>query len=154
MVMRANRIAVSVLAGSLLTVLASRTMAKHPSNAGPEDPPIKFELPPPKPLSAQEEIETFKLQDDFEIQLVAAEPLVEDPVAISFDEKGRMWVVEMRGYMHDADATGQDAPSGRIKVLEDTRGTGTFDKATVFADGLVMPRAATPMRGGALLGDL
>jgi mono/diheme cytochrome c family protein/glucose/arabinose dehydrogenase len=151
--MRAKRIALWVLAGSLLTVPALRSSAKHPSNAGPEDPPIKFELPPPRPLSPQEELETFKLQDDFEIQLVAAEPLVEDPVAISFDENGRMWVVEMRGYMHDVDATGQDEPSGRIKILEDTRETGRFDRATVFADRLVMPRAATPVRGGALVGE-
>ena len=145
--MRSKRIGLLVGAGSLLTALCLRSTAKHPSNAGPEDPPIKFELPAPKPLSAKEELETFKLQGDFEIQLVASEPLVEDPVAISFDEKGRMWVVEMRGYMHDADATGQDEPSGRIKILEDTRGDGTFDKATVFADGLVMPRAAAPVRG-------
>lgn len=79
--------------------------------------------------------------------------MVEDPVAISFDARGRMWVVEMRGYMHDMGGTGEDQPTGRIKILESSKGDGKYDKATIFLDGLVMPRAVLPVRGGALIGE-
>lgn len=130
-----------------------RLLARHPTNPGPADPAIRFPLPAPKVLLPQEELKTFRLQAGFRIELVASEPMVEDPVAISFDARGRMWVVEMRGYMHDMEGTGEDQPTGRIKVLESTNGDGSYDKATVFLDGLVMPRAVLPVRGGALVGE-
>lgn len=128
-------------------------LAKHPKNAGPEDPPIKFPLPPPEALSAAQEMKTFRIQPGFQIDLAAAEPLVEDPTQITFDEKGRMWVVEFRGYMHTLEGGGEKEPTGRIKILESTKHDGNFDKATVFLDHLVMPRAVLPLRGGALVAE-
>ena len=145
------------LRGSLALVAAWLTalplLAKHTSNPGPEDPPIKFHVPTPVPLSPEEALKTFKLPPGFHIECVASEPLVEDPIAMSFDADGKMWVVEMRGYMHDIDGRGEDQPIGRIKVLTDTDGDGKFDQAVVFLDNLVMPRAVLPTRGGALVAE-
>ena len=138
---------------TLVSLSAIAVFAKHPTNAGPENAPIKFPLPPPLPLTPQEEMKTFKLAPGFRIELAAAEPLVEDPIQIAFDERGRMWVVEMRGYMHGLEGEGESEPTGRIKILESTRGDGIFDKATIFADHLLMPRAVLPIRGGAMVAE-
>lgn len=136
-----------------LAAACASVFALHPTKPGPSDPPIRFPLPPPKVLSPLEELKSFRIQPGFRIELVASEPMVEDPVAISFDARGRMWVVEMRGYMHDMQGAGEDQPTGRIRILESTRGDGKYDKATVFLDRLVMPRAVLPVRGGALVGE-
>lgn len=101
--------------------------------------------------SAAEELGTFDVAAGFEIQLVASEPLVEAPVAISFGADGRMWVVEMPGYMRTADGAGETEPIGRIKVLDDTDGDGVMDKAQVFLDRLVMPRGVAQWRDGLLV---
>lgn len=81
------------------------------------------------------------------MQLVASEPLVADPIAIAFDENGRMYVIEMRGY---PERRGENL--GRIKLLEDTNGDGRFDKSIVFAKGLSWPSAIHPYDGGVLVG--
>ena len=128
------------------------TWAINKNNAGPADAKVKFELPPPKPLSPEEELKTFQVPKGFHLELVASEPMIESPIALSFDEQGRMYVVEMRGYMHDMNGAGEKEPTGRISLLEDTHGTGKMDKASVFVDGLVMPRAVLAMKGGALVG--
>jgi mono/diheme cytochrome c family protein/glucose/arabinose dehydrogenase len=133
--------------------LIAVALAKHPSNAGPEDVEIKFKLPPPEALSAEDELKSFKIAEGFEIQLVAAEPLVEDPVALSFDAQGRMWVVEMRGYMHDIEGRGENERLGRIRVLSDEDGDGRFEKASVFLDGLVMPRGVMVWRDGVIVAE-
>lgn len=93
------------------------------------------------PLSPQEEMKTFKIVPGYRVELVASEPLVHDPVAMTFDPDGRIWVCEMRGFMPDVDSKGEKAPIGSIAVLEDTDGDGVMDKRTVFLDGLVLPRA-------------
>ncbi|MHA3770006.1 PVC-type heme-binding CxxCH protein [Verrucomicrobiota bacterium sgz303538] len=142
-----------LLCASVLTLGGAPLWAIHPQNAGPDSFEIKFKLPPPKPLTPEEELATFKIQPGFRAELVAAEPLVETPVAMSWDEKGRMFVCEMRGYMHDVEGTGEDQPVGTIAMLEDTNGDGKMDKRTVFADGLVLPRAIMCVNGGLLVGE-
>lgn len=113
-------------------------------------PPAADDVPAPvfTPVQA---MRTFRLRDGFTMDLVAAEPVVRAPVAMHFDEDGRLWVVEMQGYMPDADATGEGTPTSRIVVLEDTNSDGTFEKHTVFADGLVLPRSVASAFGGALV---
>src|SRR5579859_1993458 len=118
------RIAVVGCALAVVGFFSGWVLAKHPNNAGPEDPPIKFPLPPPAVLSPAEEMKTFKIAPGFVVELAAAEPLVEDPIQIAFDEKGRMWVVEMRGYMHGMEGEGEKEPTGRIRVLESSRHDG------------------------------
>ena len=77
--------------------------------------------------------------------------LVQDPVAVDFDPDGRMYVVEMRGFMPNLQGTGEDRPVGRIVVLEDTNGDGRMDKSTVFMDSLVLPRAVKVLAHGVLV---
>ncbi|HET6249231.1 MAG TPA: c-type cytochrome [Tepidisphaeraceae bacterium] len=110
-----------------------------------------YPCPPAPNLTPAEELKTFALPPGYKIELVASEPQVEDPVAIAFDGDGRMWVSEMRGYMPDVYAHNEDAPIGRISVLEQTKGDGHYDKATVFLDKLYLPRAVSPVADGVLV---
>ena len=110
-----------------------------------------LEIPEAPVLSPAEAHAAFELLPGFRADLVASEPLVEDPVSIAFDESGRLWVVEMRSYMPNADGHGEEVPTSRIQILEDRDGDGVFEHATTFLDGLVMPRAIAPTHGGALL---
>lgn len=105
------------------------------------------------PKSPEEELETFQLEPGFKIQLVASEPMVQDPIAITFDEDGRLWVVEMRGFMTDIAGSEEANPIGRISVLEDLDGDGIMDKSTIYLDSLVMPRALGLIKGGALVAE-
>lgn len=93
----------------------------------------------------------FDVVPGFEVSLFASEPMIEDPVAMAFDEDGRLWVVEMQSYMPNIEGDGELAPTSRVVVLEDTDGDGRADKDTVFLDGLVLPRAVLPCFGGALV---
>src|SRR5439155_14261061 len=83
-------------------------------------------------LTPAEELKTFRIVDGFRVELVACEPMVQDPVAMAFDEAGRLWVVEMRGFMPDVDGHGEREPVGRVSVLEDVDGDGRMDRAPVF----------------------
>lgn len=143
-----KKTALAVAAAGLLGLPA---LALNEKNAGPTEVEIKFNLPPPAPLSPEEALKTFKVEEGFRVELVAAEPMIEAPVAISFDDQGRLYVVEMRGYMHDVTGSTEDQPTGRVKLLEDTDGDGRMDKDTVFLDGLVMPRSVMAVNGGALI---
>ena len=111
-------------------------------------------VPPDSPvLSPQDEMKTFELPAGYRVELVASEPMVQDAVLIDWDPNGRMWVVEMPGYMEDIIASTEYQPSGRIVVLEDTNNDGAMDKRTVFADGLVLPRALKVLDRGALVAE-
>jgi putative membrane-bound dehydrogenase-like protein len=96
-------------------------------------------------LSPAESLRTIRVAPGFEVRLVAAEPDVQDPVAIDFDEDGRIFVVEMPGYPMDTSA------SGRVRLLEDTNGDGKPDKSRVFADGLVMPTGVMRWKNGVIV---
>src|SRR5262249_45991136 len=104
-------------------------------------------------LSPRDELKTITLPAGYRLELVASEPLVRDPVVIDWDGQGRLWVVEMAGYMNDTQAGHEHDPTGRVVVLEDTNGDGTMDKRTVFADGLVLPRALKVLDQGVLVGE-
>ena len=110
-------------------------------------------IPPSPVLAIDDALKSFQLADGFVIEPVAVEPLVDSPVALRFDGDGRMWVIEMRGYMEDLDGTGEDIPKGRITVLEDTDNDGQADKRTVFLDKILLPRAIALVKDGILIGD-
>lgn len=95
----------------------------------------------------------FTLEEGFQIEAVAAEPHLNSLVEIEFDEKGRIWTLEMTGYMRDIDGSGEDIPDGKISILEDTNGDGMMDKKTVFLDELVLPRAIELIHGGLLYAE-
>ena len=130
------------LAPLLLTWLAVSGLAK-----GVEPTADKSDLPRASPTSPKNVINTFSIREGFEIQLVAAEPLVVDPVAMAFDEHGRLYVVEMIGYSEH-----RDDRLGRVRLLEDENGDGQFDRSTVFADNLAWPTAVACFDGGVFVG--
>jgi putative membrane-bound dehydrogenase-like protein len=111
------------------------------------------ELIPPSPaLPPEQALKTFKVAPGFRMELVASDPLIGDPVAMNIGPDGRIWVVEMRSYMPDLDGSTEDAPVGRVVVLDDTDGDGRMDKSTVFLDKLIMPRAIMLAGDGVLIG--
>ena len=108
------------------------------------------------PLDPQQALASIHLNNpDFEVQLVASEPLVMDPVAFDWDPQGRLWVVEMRdypkGFTWNKPDDPHDVPGGRIKILTDTDQDGQYDQATVFLDNLVCPTGVKPWKDGALI---
>ena len=110
-------------------------------------------IPPAPVLTVDEALKTFTIEKGFVIEPVAAEPLVDKPVALTFDPSGRMWVCEMRGYMPDIDGKLENKATGRIAILEDSNGDGQVDKRTTFIDKIVLPRAISLVPGGILYGD-
>lgn len=98
--------------------------------------------------SLQKAMESFQLEPGLRIELIAAEPLVIDPVALAFDEDRRMYVVEDRGYPDPAEGGKPPKKLGRIARLEDTNGDGKYDHRTEFATGFTYPNGIMPWRGG------
>ena len=108
----------------------------------------------PSPVrTPADELATFQVEPGLTVQLVAAEPMVQDPVVMTFDADGRLWVVEMRGFMPTIDGAGENQPVGRVSVLEDRNGDGQMDVSTVYLDSLIMPRALALVPGGALVAE-
>src|SRR3954470_24016980 len=106
------------------------------------------DLPRMPPLEPADALKSFQIKEGFKIELAAAEPLVVDPVAMAFDEDGRLFVVEMRDYSER-----RDEKLGRIRMLTDTDGDGKFDKATIYADNLPWPTAVICWNGGIFVGS-
>jgi len=115
------------------------------------DPPpaadFKSELPRVQPVEPAAALATFQVQPGFKIEQVAAEPLVTDPVAMSFDAAGRLFVCEMVDYSEDSEAN-----LGRIRLLTDADGDGRFDKSSVYAETLSWPTAVIAYDGGIFVG--
>ena len=139
---------------SLLTSAATNEVfAAEPTRAPVQPLTEKLLRIPPK--SAAEEAKTFRTLDGFRMDLLAAEPLVASPVAMTYDENGRAYVCEMRDYPYTDKAHHKpnqenptDAAIGTVRLLEDTDGDGKFDKSTVFADGLSWPTGVACWKGG------
>jgi len=93
----------------------------------------------------------MEIEDGFKIEVVASEPLVIAPTVMTFDEKGRMWIVEMPSFMVDTLGTGEEQPTGKIVILEDEDQDGKFDTRKVFMDSLVLPRAISLFSDGILI---
>ena len=108
---------------------------------------IAFDVPPPR--SPQDSLAAMRPRPGFTVELVAAEPLVESPVAFEWDARGRLWVVEMRDYPLGMDGKGK--PGGVIKVLTDTKGDGHFDQAKILAEGIPYPSGIFPWRDGVIV---
>jgi putative membrane-bound dehydrogenase-like protein len=93
------------------------------------------------PLPPAEAVGTFRVPSGFRVELVASEPQVVSPVALAFDEDGRLYVAEMRDYP-------LGTPSGTIRLLEDTDGDGRMDRSTVFAENVPFPSGLLCWKGG------
>ncbi len=107
--------------------------------------------------STQEEpaidLSSYVVTEGFQLQPVVAEPLIEAPVDISFDNQGRMWVLEMQGYMRTLEGVNEEAPIGRILIMEDLDQDGVADHTKVFLDNLVLARAMTHVYRGLLYAE-
>jgi putative membrane-bound dehydrogenase-like protein len=101
------------------------------------------------PISPQQSAATFKLRPGLTVEVIAAEPLVTSPVAISFGPDGRLWVAEMYDYPSGTD--GQFRPGGRVLVLSSSHGDGQYDSSTVFLDNIPFPTGVTVWRNGVLV---
>lgn len=118
-------------------------------------PRAALEFPRVAPTPPERAVATIRAQHGFQLELLAAEPLVTDPVAMEYDEQGRAYVVEMSDYPHTnkqadkpfAENAGQD-PIGRVRLLIDDNGDGRFDRSTLFAEELSWPTGVACWRGG------
>ncbi len=131
---------------------AAGLAAAAPPAPAPTKPAAVAPVPPKPgspPLSPAESMARIHLAPGYRVELVAAEPLVIDPVAIDWDSEGRLWVVEMADYPLGIDGKGQ--PGGRVRVLRDTNGDGRPDQSTVFADGLRFPTGLITWRDGVIV---
>ena len=140
----------------LFALQLGATLYAQKGDKGDKNQPLRVpreKIPPAPPLMPEQALKSFKVAPGFRIELVASEPLVEAPVAMAFDLDGRIWAVEMRGYMPNVDGRGETEIPGRVVILEDTDNDGSMDKQTVFLDNLVMPRAITLVHGGALVAE-
>ncbi len=106
---------------------------------------------PVPPRSPADEQRAFVLPPGYRMELVLSEPDIVTPAVVEFDGNGRMYVAEFVSYMLDADGNGAHDPISRITRFESTRGDGHYDKRTVFADHLVLPRMILPLEDGVIL---
>lgn len=103
------------------------------------------ELPHYPAVAPKDAVGTWRVKPGFRIELAASEPQVRDPIAVCFDERGRMFVCEMIDYSEMRDA---DPHLGRVSVLEDKDGDGYYETSTVFADNLPWPTGLIWANGG------
>ncbi len=108
--------------------------------------PIEDGLERLEPLAPAEALQSFHLAEGFRLDLAASEPNVTDPIAMAFDENGRLYVAEMRGYPFDPPPGG--GPAGQIRLLDDEDADGVFETARVFADRLHWPSGIACFDGG------
>lgn len=104
---------------------------------------------PKSPLTPAESLKQTVIHPDFELQLVASEPNVINPVAVAFDETGALWVVEMTDYPHGPQEG--EEPKSAIKVLRDKDQDGFYETAAVFADKLLFVTGVQPWKGGVIV---
>jgi putative membrane-bound dehydrogenase-like protein len=100
------------------------------------------------PYSPKEALQTFKIESGFRVETFVSEPEIRSPVAMEFDEDGRIYVVEDPGYPLDTESR-----LGRVILLEDTNGDGLPDRGSVFAEKLVMPTGVMRWKKGILVTD-
>ena len=108
---------------------------------------LAFDSPAPK--SPEESLKCMQVRPGFEVELVAAEPLVMDPVAFDWSADGKLWVIEMGDYPMGLDGKGK--AGGIVRYLEDTNDDGRYDKSTVFLSGVPFPTGVMPWRKGVLV---
>ncbi len=116
-------------------------------------PPLKYQ----EPLSPKDSMKTMQVPPGFEVQLFASEPDITKPIAMNWDERGRLWIVESVDYPNDFIPTNPNKTGlvghDRIVICEDTNGDGKADKISIFADGLNIPTGITFWNGGVIVGQ-
>jgi glucose/arabinose dehydrogenase len=144
-----------VYAGALVAAVSLATLSaqqRSPANR-PWPPGLQTVSPESPVLSPSDALKTFHMPPGYHLELVASEPLIQEPVALDWDLQGRLWAVEMPGFMADLTGSNEHDPIGRVVVLEDTNNDGTMDKRTVFADRLVLARSLKVLERGVLVAE-
>jgi mono/diheme cytochrome c family protein len=159
--MKTNAVAFVVFCGALAHLRSMETVPGYGAQAVPGaqepsdrswSPGIQKAPETSPPLSPADEMKHLYLPPGYRVELVASEPLIQDPIAVDWDADGRLWVVEYPEYVRNlTDPEPNLSPIGRIAVLEDTDNDGRMDKRTVFADGLVQGRSVKALDHGILV---
>jgi mono/diheme cytochrome c family protein/glucose/arabinose dehydrogenase len=150
--MRLTRLRTAALIVSV-TVVTGYTDQSSPVNR-PWPPGVQNVSNESPALNPDEALKTFFMPPGYRVELVASEPLIHDPTAVDWDLQGRLWVVEMTGFVRDLVTPEPNLdPIGNVVVLEDTDNDGRMDKRTVFADKLMIPRAVKVLDNGVLVGE-
>jgi mono/diheme cytochrome c family protein len=135
---------ITVFAATILALTAAASLAVNPDSFNVDekgwDPDTTFPIPTP-----EEAIEAIEVPDGYHLEVVASEPMVEEPAMIAFGPDGALYVCEWRTYMQDEYATGQLDPVSRVVKLVDTDGDGKMDERTVFIDNVLLPRSVLPL---------
>lgn len=129
------------LAASMLGLIC---LAAGSARAAEPVIPHRQTKPPNDPRPAEEAAKLMTVPPGFTVEVVAAEPDIVNPVSMTFDERGRIWITESLEYPRKKAGPGRD----RIKILEDTDGDGRADKTTIFAEGLNIPSGIAVGAGG------
>src|SRR5882672_145672 len=140
--------------GALLAALPIALTSRQRSPVNRPWPPGLQRVSSDSPaLSPEDALKSFYMPPGYRVELVASEPLIQEPVALDWDLEGRLWAVEMPGFMANIRGSNEHEPIGRVVVLEDTNDDGRMDKRTVFADGLVLARSLKVLDRGVLVGE-
>lgn len=142
-VSRSIAIIVAVLMICLTAMTASTTAQESGRAPRPNDERI------PEAMDPAAATQSMKVSPGFRVDLVAHEPLTMDPVAMDWGPDGKFWVAEMADYPRGMDDKGQ--PGGRVRFLEDTNSDGTYDKSTLFLEGVAFPNGVLAWRKGVLV---
>lgn len=135
------------ITGLLLILIVCAVGCSEPEKKNEDGFERKFITanPDPTPLSPEETVKKFQLPPGYHAEVVASEPMVQEPVGMAWDGNGRLYVVQMNTYMKDANGSEQYEPTSRVMRLEDTDGDGKMDKSSVFIDSLILPRTVLPV---------
>ena len=152
---RRSAIVLCAAAAALVWVRAPLGAAPGPAGAttAPSKKPVSTTVPAATPdesadmrmRSPQEEAAAIQLAPGYHLELVLSDPDIIAPVLCQWDANGRMYVAEFRSYMLDIDATKEKEPISRVSRWESTKGDGVYDKHTIFADNLLLPRQILPL---------
>lgn len=139
----------------LSVLLAACTRQCTPVSEAPswEQRYQSMDIPDATPLSPEQALNAFRTAPGINIELLASEPLIGDPVAMDWDEFGRLYVVEMRGFMRDSYGKDETGPFGRVVRLSDTDNDGKMDRSELFLDGLVNPRSIAIVNEGVVIAE-
>jgi len=148
-----SRVVFRVCACCLLLAVSFAAQAPRSPGNQPWPPGVQKVSADSPALAAEDALKTFYMPPGYHVELVASEPLIQEPVALDWDLEGRLWAVEMPGFMADIRGSNEHDPIGRVVVLEDTNSDGRMDKRTVFADGLVLARSLKVLDRGILVAE-
>jgi len=115
--------------------------------------PVIDANPELKVLSPEESLARIHVPKGYKVELVASEPMIAEPISITWDGNGKMYVAQMNTYMQDVDAGNENEPWSKVMMLEDTDGDGKMDKSSIFIDSLVLPRIVLPLDDRVIVGE-